>query len=248
MNGVEVTETELHAFIDGQLDDVRTQHVAGLLEADPELRARTERYRADREMLCQVYAPLIEEKLPPRLVQLLAQPAPPRQTVGPWFAAAGFAVAAAALLIAWLDTGTALGDPLLAEAVAVRDGAVAPERRLEATLAPEARDPVLAKALDTSVTVPDFGREGYKLAGAGIYPDRASGHAIELEYRNGEGRLLTVYLHRPTGALRYSVMPQPPGMHACISETAEMSAVMIGEMSEQEMLRTATLAYPALKI
>lgn len=248
MNRVDITETELHAFIDGQLDDVRAQHVAGLLEADPELRACTERYRADREMLCQVYAPLIEEKLPPRLVRLLAQPAPPRQTIGPWFAAAGFAAAAAALLIAWLDTGTALGDPLLAEAIAVRDGAVAPERRLEATLTADARDAALAKALDVTVSVPDLGGSGYKLAGAAIYPDRARGHAVELDYRNGDGRLLTVYLHRPTGAERYEVLPQPSGKHACISETAELSAVMIGEMSEQEMLRTAQLAYSALKI
>ena len=69
MNRVDITETELHAFIDGQLDDVRAQHVANRLQADAELRTRTERYRADRERLHQVYAPLIEEPLPPRLVR-----------------------------------------------------------------------------------------------------------------------------------------------------------------------------------
>ena len=63
---------------------------------------------------------------------------------------------------------------------------------------------------------------------------------------NRQGRLLTVYLHRPTGVDRYEVLPERAGKRICIVEGEELSAVMVGEMSEQEMLRTAALAYTAL--
>jgi anti-sigma factor RsiW len=105
---------------------------------------------------------------------------------------------------------------------------------------------MVAKTLDASINIPDLDQEGYVLAGLGVYPDQAHGHAIQVNYRNGDGRLLTVYLRHPTGADRYEILPERNGKRVCVWESQELSAVMVGEMSEQEMLRTAYLAYHAL--
>ena len=156
------------------------------------------------------------------------------------------AVAAAIFTMVWLGPASAPRDALLAEAIAVRDGAVASEQQLAATAPPAERAALVSRTLETNVKIPDLDEEGYKLAGLGVYPDRSRGRAIQLNYRNGQGRLLTVYLRHPTGADRYEILPERDGKRACIWESQELSAVIVGEMSEQEMLRTASLAYHAL--
>jgi anti-sigma factor RsiW len=247
MSPTEMTEAELHAFIDGELEDGRAQIVAGLIEADPILRQRVAAYRADHEQLRTIYQPLIEEPLPARLVRAVTAGPAARRPIGLWAAGATLAAAAAIALVLWsgaLDRPPQ--DGLLAEALAVRDGAVTAEQQLADVPAGDG-DALVAKTLSPSVKIPDLGQEGYKLAGLAVYPDHAQGKAVQLNYRNAQGRRLTVYLHRPTGTDRYEILPEKQGRRVCIWENQELSAVMVGDgMSEQEMLRTAQRAYHPL--
>ncbi len=247
MNQIEMTEAELHAFVDGELDAARALVVAQAIEADPALSHRVAAYRADREQLNRIYAPLAEEPLPARLVRAVtAGTAPRRPAIGFWAAGATLAAAAAILLV--VSTGLLGGpkDALLAEAMAVRDGAVAPEPQL-ADLSGGQGDALVAGTLSPSIKIPDLDKAGYHLAGLALYPDHAKGRAIQLSYRDGKGRLLTVYLHRPTGTDRYEILPERKGQRICIWEYQELSAVMIGDgLSEQEMLRAAHSVYDPL--
>jgi anti-sigma factor RsiW len=244
MTQIELTEAELHAFVDGELDEARTRIVAAQIEADPALSQRVAAYRADRERLNRIYAPLIEEPLPARLVRAVtAQPASRRPAIGLWAAGATLAAAAAILLVVSMRTPD---DALLDEAMAVRAGAVTPEQQ-SADLSPDQGDALVAKTLSPSVKVPDLSKAGYQLAGLALYPDHAHGRAIQLSYRDTKGRLLTVYLHHPTGTDRYEILPERKGQRICIWEYQELSAVMIGDgMSEQEMLRAAHSVYTPL--
>ncbi|MGB8843994.1 MAG: hypothetical protein WCC64_23335 [Aliidongia sp.] len=241
-----IPESDLHAFIDDQLDDLGARRFAAAMNAQPTLRAVTDGYRRDRDLMRQVYGPLIDEPLPPRLLRTLRSVPQARRPAWQWSAGVGLAAAAAVLLIVSYGLPTDPKDALLAEAFAVRDGAVMAEQQIAADVPAAERDAMVVKTLDTSVNIPDLGQEGYTLAGVGIYPDRAHGHAVQVNYRNDQGRLLTVYLHHPTGADRYEILPERGGKRVCIWESQELSAVMVGEMSEQEMLRTAYLAYHAL--
>jgi anti-sigma factor RsiW len=251
MNHMGITEAELHAFIDGELEDQRTEAVAGLIDADPFLRKRCAAFAADRERLNRIYAPLADEPLPARLLRpLMVAPAPaPRRAAWSW-AAAGGALAAAATILIMLNTGGSSGgakDALLAEAMAVRDGAEVPERQLSADASMTSGGAVMEKALSSPVSIPDLGQEGYKLADLAVYTDHDSGRAVQISYRDDKGHRLTVYLHHPTGADRYEILPERNGRRVCIVENQELSRVMIGEMSEQQMLRIASLSYDALR-
>jgi anti-sigma factor RsiW len=247
MSQIEITEAELHAFVDGELDEARARLVAQQIEADPALIQRVAAYRADQEQLRRIYMPLIEEPLPARLVRAVtARSAPRRPAARLWAAGATLAAAAAILLV--VSTGLLGGpkDALLDEAMAVRDGAVTPEQQL-ADLSAGQGDVLVAKTLSPSVKVPDLSKAGYRLAGLALYPDHAHGRAIQLSYRDGKGRLLTVYLHHPTGTDRYEILPERNGQRICIWEYQDLSAVMIGDgMSEQEMYSAATSAYVPL--
>ncbi|MEA2754706.1 MAG: hypothetical protein QOJ54_995 [Aliidongia sp.] len=239
-------EADLHAFVDGQLDDLGARRFASAINAQPALRVVADSYRRDRDQLRLIYGPLIEEPLPARLLRPLTAVSAPRHPAAWQWSVGGGLAAAAVLLVVWLGVKTEPRDALLAEAFAVRDGAVAAEQQIAANMPADERDAMVAKTLDASINIPDLDQEGYVLAGLGVYPDQAHGHAIQVNYRNGDGRLLTVYLRHPTGADRYEILPERNGKRVCVWESQELSAVMVGEMSEQEMLRTAYLAYHAL--
>jgi anti-sigma factor RsiW len=247
MSQLEITEAELHAFVDGELDAARTRIVAAQIEADRSLSHRVAAYRADQDRLRLTYMALIDEPLPARLVRAVtAQPAARRPPVRIWAAGATLAAAAAILLVVSTGLFDRSKDALLDEAMAVRDGAVTPAQQL-ADVSAEAGDALVAKTLSASVKIPDLGSAGYRLAGLSLYPDHAHGQAIQLSYRDGNGRRLTVYLHRPTGTDRYEILPERKGQRICIWEYQELSAVMIGDgMSEQEMLRAAHSVYDPL--
>ncbi len=241
-----MTEAELHAFLDGELEAGRAQIVAGLIEADPILRQRVAAYRSDHERLRTIYQPLIEEPLPARLVRAVTAEPAARRPIGVWAAGATLAAAAAIALVLWSGALDRPQDGLLAEALAVRNGSVTAEQQLADVPAADG-DALVAKTLSPSVKIPDLGQEGYKLAGLAVYPDHAHGKAVQLSYSNAQGKRLTVYLHRPTGTDRYEILPEKQGHRVCIWENQELSAVMVGDgMSEQEMLRTAQRAYHPL--
>jgi anti-sigma factor RsiW len=249
MNNMGITEAELHAFIDGELEDRRIEAVADVVDADPFLRKRCAAFLADGERLRQIYAPLADEPLPAGLLRPLISAPAPRRAGWSW-AAAGSALAAAATILIILNTGSAperVKDSLLAEAMAVRDGAEVPERQLSADASMNAGGAVMEKALSSAVTIPDLGQEGYKLADLAVYTDHDRGRAVQISYRDEKGHRLTVYLHRPSGNDLYEILPEHNGRRVCIVENQELSRVMIGEMSEQQMLRVASLSYDALR-
>jgi anti-sigma factor RsiW len=254
-----INEADFHAFIDGELDELSTRRIGVAIDAEPVLRQRAELYRGDRDMLRRAYAPLVEEELPDSLVRFVKEHAAVRELVWSrpvvvgalrrpawqWAAGAGFAAAAALLLaVSWGQPS----DRLLAEAIAVRDGDVAAEREVVTTTAALARDALGTHILPASVGVPDLSQEGYTLAETGIYPEGKTGHAVQLDYRNGQGQRLTVYLRQPTGTERYEILPDKNGDHVCIWETQSISAVMVGQMSTEQMLRVAQKAYHALDL
>jgi anti-sigma factor RsiW len=110
---------------------------------------------------------------------------------------------------------------------------------------PEMADQMLTAALGMMLKAPDLNRMGYSLATIRTYSDVPGGSSVELDYRNAENRLFTLYLRRPSGPARIELLERA-GTRICIWQDDVLGTVMLGEMSAGEMARLASLAYAGL--
>jgi anti-sigma factor RsiW len=63
-----IDETDLHAFIDGELPPARQAEVAAAIARDPALTALVAAYRADKAALAAAFAPMETVPVPPDLL------------------------------------------------------------------------------------------------------------------------------------------------------------------------------------
>ena len=78
-DGLEISESELHAYVDGALEADRANAVAARLAADPALAHRVTGFKADMAMLKKVYGPLGDAPVPREWLALVenSRPAAP---------------------------------------------------------------------------------------------------------------------------------------------------------------------------
>jgi anti-sigma factor RsiW len=100
----------------------------------------------------------------------------------------------------------------------------------------------VARNFGAAIRVPDLGKAGYGLAAVAVYRNASAGNSLELTYRNAENRVFTVYLTRPAASQGFELVERGP-LRICIWKNEDLSAVMVGEMSSDEMLRVASLTY-----
>ena len=73
MNGKNVTETELHAYVDGLLEPARRGAVEAYLAAQPSALAQIQQWRTQNQALHREFDDVLNEPIPQRLVQVLHQ-------------------------------------------------------------------------------------------------------------------------------------------------------------------------------
>jgi len=235
LNGKE----ELHAFVDGEMGHAAAMRFATKVAASPVLAREVARLRADKALLAEIYGPLADQPIPDRLKAPFRKHRTQRRA---WQAASGAAVAAAFCLMLWLMPVS--GDRLVKEALAARSGGGAAQTIVGAdTLNSEdARDKLVADALSVPVKVPDLLAAGYRLAAIAIYQQ-----AAQISYRDGAGRLFTLYLRHPLGPDRFD-MRAKGNLEVCVWENAELAVAMVGEMSGKDMLKLAAATYADLNL
>jgi len=248
-----ISDGELHAFIDGALDEARRRDVEAALDADPELAARIEGFASDKALLKRVYAPLAARPVPQHWIALADGAAPP--TPSRWRAWAAGGAIAAALLLALAGTASlwrtqpASPDGIVEAALAARAEPVRGEKivPVAANAGIHRYDAALKSAVAMNVKVPDLARMGYRLAGLHLYAQAAGGRAAELLYRGPQGRLFTLYLRHSDGAARFDQFERK-GLRVCVWQDEELGTVMAGNVSTAAMQRLASLAYTGLTL
>ena len=216
-----VTESDLHAWLDGELQAERRAEVDAWLQGHPEDAARVRLWAADRELVRTRLAGVLDEPVPPALERLVwrHEPASATRSAWPWqrWAAAFALLALGGLLGAgamWGAQGGARSLAAIGEPAWVGRAAVA-----HAVYTPEVRHPVevqaneeahlagwLTKRLAVPVKVFDLRAQGYELIGGRLLPD-ASGPSAQLMYQalpeagasaGGAAPVrVTVYLRKP---------------------------------------------------
>ncbi len=246
-----LTESDLQAYTDGQLDPLRLAEVEAWLADHQGDAERVASYRQQNAVLHALFDPVLNEPIPHRLVKTERRR---------WSMTLPLRYAAVA---AWLAIGGTLGW-LLHDAQEVRSGAgmslVRQAVIAHAVYTPEVRHPVevgadqeahltawLSKRLGTPVKVPHLGTLGYELVGGRLLPG-SSGPAAQFMYQDARGQRLTLYVRGDNGgnqetAFRY-VREDNIGVFYWID--GPFGYALSGDLEKSELLRVAQMVYQQL--
>ncbi|WP_256977666.1 anti-sigma factor family protein [Bordetella genomosp. 10] len=210
-----VSDDDLHAFVDGQLDAERAPAVLRHLQAHPEAAVRAAAWQAQRLQLRRLHRDAEPGPTPAALASVVRRHAR-RERWRPWAqaVAAVLLVAAGAAGARWwpaVDPATATATATVASGNAsapqfVRDAATA-----YAVFAPEVRHAVevpaqeeahlvqwLSRRLGRPLTAPVLQSQGYRLLGgrllAGGGGDDATAPRAQFMYEDARGRRVTLYV------------------------------------------------------
>ena len=202
-----ISEAQLHALADGVLPEEQRAAVDAYLRAHPGDAARVDAWREQNRQLHALFDSVLDEAVPPHLVQAASPPA----ANGAWQRHAMQAAAAIVLVIAggaggWLLRGDG-GDMRAASASPIslaRSAAIA-----HAVYTPEVRHPVevgveqeahlvqwLSKRLGSKLQPPVLSPLGYHLIGGRLLPGDGDGPVAQFMYEERGGKRLTLYVAR----------------------------------------------------
>lgn len=194
-----ISEDDLHAYADGQLDATRLTQVESWLAAHPERRAQVEEWRAQSAALHRAFDQVLGEPLPARLL--------PPANAPRWIDMRKFAA------VAWVALGLVLGFALRDQTLPRADKAALASLPRQAAIAhavfvPEVRHPVevgaeqeahlvawLSKRLGAPLKAPQLDQAGYRLVGGRLLAGE-NGEVAQFMYENAEKKRLTLYVRR----------------------------------------------------
>lgn len=200
MSGAPITEIDLHAHVDGQLDAARRAEVEAYLAAHPEAAAQVREWQAQNQSLHAAYDSVLNEAVPLRLTHALQPRRWPRGL------AAGFAWLSCGLVAGWfahaLVPQSAAPGGFAQQALAAHVLYVAEQRHpVEVTAQQEAHLVAwLSKRLSAPIRTPDLQQHGFTLLGGRLLPgDHRPGNAsplAQLMYESASGERLTLVVRR----------------------------------------------------
>jgi anti-sigma factor RsiW len=241
MTGALVREEDLHAFIDGELDEARTREIAELMVTDRAVAEKVQAFRVDKARLLEHYEPLLERPIPEawlKRIEAARKPAHRIDRIAWRKSVYALAASVLALVVGWSTYRVMLehgGEGVVDEAIAARNVA-------DTGTAVDAAK--ISAALGLRVKLPDLTRAGYAFAGAAIMP-KSGTTAVKLDYRDRDNRMFTLYL-KPSSGQAHFEMTARGRVRVCLWQDDVLATVMVGEMSAAEMLRVASLAYNGL--
>ncbi len=197
-------ETELHAYLDGELSNEAREQVEHWLASDPAAADRAETYRQQKLALQQLFHPVLDEALPPRLQALASAPAKPRwlPTWSLQRLAASVAIAIGSAALGWFGHAFYRPPPQFAQSLplphqaAVAHVVFSPDVRRPVEISAEHEDQLvtwLSKRLGTPVRPPKLASAGFELIGGRLLPGN-SGPVAQFMYHDASGQRLTLYV------------------------------------------------------
>jgi anti-sigma factor RsiW len=244
-----ISEDDLHAYADGQLDGARLMQVETWLTGHPERRAQIDEWRAQAAGLHRAYDRVLGEAVPARLI--------PAANAARWLDARKLAA------VMWLALGAVSGFFLRGESArdaSLSQAALSLPRQAavaHAVFVPEVRHPVevgadqqahlvgwLSKRLGAPLQPPQLTDAGYAMIGGRLLAGDKGGVA-QFMYENAAHQRLTLYV-RPDAPLtgdtgfRYA---RENGIDVFYWVDGRFGYALSGDTGREDMLRLATLVY-----
>lgn len=208
-----ISESDLHAWVDGQLAPERARDIEAYLASHPEDRRRADAWRTHKQDLQRLFDPVQDEPIPARLLR----DALPRR---PWWAerlAAGVAIALVSGAAGWMlrgdpvaqVAGRAAPEPGMAQVssfaqrAAVAHAVFTPDQRRPVEVDAAHEDQLIAwlsNRMGASMRPPHLQEQGYALEGGRLLPG-GKGPVAQFMYRDTAGHRLTLYVSNQLGDL-----------------------------------------------
>jgi len=242
----QISEAELHSYVDGDLPEGAKAEIEAWLRAHPEDAERLRAYADQNALLRSLYNPVLEEPVPAAL--LAVDP-------GAWRRNAVAAVIfALGIGLGWSVRGLSIAPQYVPVSLA-RLAATA-----HAVYSPEVRHPVevpgneedhlvrwLSKRLGTTLKAPHLAPLGYDLVGGRLLSG-PQGPVAQFMYQDGRGQRLTLYVSRQRGeprdtAFRFS---QENQVSVFYWVDGNFGYALSGEMKREQLLQVAEVVYKQL--
>jgi len=250
-----ISETELHAYVDGELTANERAEIEAALAFSPSDQELVRDVREINESLRQRYAGSLAEPLAPALHKPLARLGRKQvlnaRTLARWAAAIAVLVAAAAA--GYLARG------LLAESRSPEAAFVTTALGAHTVYVPEVRHPVevkadeahlvrwLAKRVGADVRAPALGPLGWRLMGGRLLPDHGL-PAAQFMYEDASGRRLTLYVRKETGLNNTSFrFHEKDGFGSFYWIDRPLAYALSGRVSRDELMNLANIVYAQLE-
>jgi len=249
-----VTENELLAFVDGQLDPARRAEVAAFLADNPDTAAEIAAWQNQNQAIRTLFAPLEDAPVPAGMsARALARGLDDRRRNTWRLAAAALVLVALGAglgygLHATIGTAAAPTDRLIASAVDAHELFVVQRRHPVEVAASEAPHLTtwLSNSLKRSLVAPDLGRLGYRLVGGRLLPGDA-GPAAQIMYETADGNRITLYItQRLPGDQADDKRTAADGLNALYWATNTITCTIVGNLDTAEMNEVAATVFPAL--
>jgi anti-sigma factor RsiW len=244
-----VTDSDLHAYVDGAMPEADRARVEAHLAGHPEDAERVRCYRDIGVALHAGFDGVLDEDIPSRL---LVRP------VRPW---RRFGVAASLILVGalagWFGRGYFPGTAgvagqgiALARQAALAHAVFTPEVRHPVEVAADQEDHLvkwLSKKLGTELTCPKLGPLGYELVGGRLLSG-SNGPVAHFMFQDSRGARLTLYVSTQRGepretAFRFS---QEGKVAVFYWIDGRYGYALSGELGRDALLKVATTVYKQL--
>ena len=253
-----ISEAQLHALADGVLPEDQRAAVDAHLRAHPDDAARVEAWRAQNRQLRALFDPVLDDAVPPALLQAAAPPA----ANGVWRRHAMQAAAAVVLVLAggaggWLlrgaDAPATSASPLsLARSAAIAHAVYTPEVRHPVEVGAEQEAHLvqwLSKRLGSTLQPPALAPLGYQLIGGRLLPGDGDGPVAQFMYEDGGGKRLTLYVAKERAgkqetAFRYT---QEKDLGVFYWIDGQLGYALSANLPKQELGKIANAVYAQLE-
>lgn len=251
-----IEEADLHAYVDDRLDVERRRAVEAHLVADEEARARVAAWAEQNRVLGLLYDPTLDEPVPPRLSETIAE-ARGRAARPSWW----WQAVAAVLLLAlgagggWFGAHWFEPPPTRLEVALPREALLAHrvfvvEKRHPVEVAANERDHLvtwLSRRMGAKIPAPDLTSIGWNLVGGRLL-SALDGPACQLMYEDRGGRRITVYIARNPANRETAFLFRTEGaVRSFYWLDGPLGYAISGEIERAELMPLAKAVYDNLR-
>lgn len=245
----DITEADLHAYADGQLEEARRLRVEAHLANDAEAAESVRIWREQGEALRVLYNPVLNEPVPQRLLAAGA-----RRRRWPYYALAAGTVALS-FGLGWMarayHADTSMETAALPRRAAIAYAVYAPEVRHPVEVYADHQDELvkwLSKRLGHELKVPILTQLGFELVGGRLLPG-STGPVAQFMYQNAKGKRITLYVSRRQAgshdtAFRFS---QEDRISVFYWIDGTLGYALSAEIPREQLLDVATAVYRQLE-